>query len=124
MPDKVEIKVPDIGGHDAVPVIEVLVAVGDTVAKDQGLVTLESEKATMEIPAPAEGVVRELKVKVGDTVSAGAVIAVMEAVGAAEAAIEAAGKTDSTKSIAASAAPTSVASANAAPASAAAGRDA
>ena len=111
MPDKVEIKVPDIGGHDAVPVIEVLVAVGDTVAKDQGLVTLESEKATMEIPAPAEGVVTELKVKVGDTVSSGAVIAVMEAVGAAEAVIEPPKKSDSpkSKSIAASAAPTTAA---------------
>ena len=64
-----EIKVPDIGGYDDVPVIEVLVAVGDTVDKDQGLVTLESDKATMEVPSSVAGVVKELKVKVGDTLS-------------------------------------------------------
>jgi pyruvate dehydrogenase E2 component (dihydrolipoamide acetyltransferase) len=71
--------VPDIGGYSDVPVIEVLVAVGDTVRKDQGLVTLESDKATMEVPAPFAGVVRELKVKVGDTISEGAVVALIEA---------------------------------------------
>ena len=74
-----EARVPDIGGYDDVPVIEVLVAVGDTVAKDQGLVTLESEKATMEVPAPFAGVVREVKVQVDDKVSEGAVVAVIEA---------------------------------------------
>src|SRR5690606_26549333 len=73
-----EVKVPDIGGFDDVPVIEVLVAVGDTVAKDQGLVTLESDKATMEVPSAFAGVVKELKVKVGDTLSEGAVVAVIE----------------------------------------------
>ena len=62
-----EARVPDIGDYNDVPVIEVLVAVGDTVAKDQGLVTLESDKATMEVPAPFAGVVSELKVKVGDS---------------------------------------------------------
>jgi dihydrolipoamide dehydrogenase len=77
-----EAKVPDIGGYDDVPVIEVLVAVGDTVAKDQGLVTLESDKATMEVPSEHAGVVKELKVKVGDTLSEGAVVAVIEAEGA------------------------------------------
>ena len=61
-----EARVPDIGNYNGVPVIEVLVAVGDTVRKDQGLVTLESDKATMEVPAPFAGVVRELKVKIGD----------------------------------------------------------
>ncbi|MGH8078173.1 MAG: biotin/lipoyl-containing protein, partial [Lysobacter sp.] len=75
----IDIKVPDIGGYDAVPVIELLVAVGDTVAKDQGLVTLESDKATMEVPSPAAGVIKELKVKVGDKLAEGAVIAVLEA---------------------------------------------
>jgi dihydrolipoamide dehydrogenase len=74
----IESKVPDIGGHDAVPVIELLVAVGDTVKKDQSLVTLESDKATMEVPAVADGVIKALKVKLGDTVSEGAVIAVIE----------------------------------------------
>ncbi|WP_243042721.1 dihydrolipoyl dehydrogenase [Dyella sedimenti] len=79
MASTIEIKVPDIGGHDNVPVIEVLVKVGDTVAKEQSLITLESDKATMEIPSSAAGVIKELKVKVGDEVSEGAVIAVMEA---------------------------------------------
>jgi len=82
MADLKEARVPDIGGYDDVPVIEVLVAVGDTVAADQGLVTLESDKATMEVPAPFAGVVRELKVKVGDAVSEGSVVAMIEASGA------------------------------------------
>ena len=79
-----ECKVPDIGGHGGVPIIEVLAAVGDTVTKDQGLVTLESDKATMEVPAGADGVLKAFKVKLGDTVSEGAVIAVIEAAAAAE----------------------------------------
>ena len=83
MTGRIEIKVPDIGGYESVPVIELLVAVGDTVAKDQGLVTLESDKATMEVPSPAAGVVAELKVKLGDTVAEGAVIAVLEVEGEA-----------------------------------------
>jgi dihydrolipoamide dehydrogenase len=78
MASTIEIKVPDIGGHDNVPVIEVLVKVGDTVAKEQSLITLESDKATMEIPSSAAGVIKELKVKVGDEVSEGALIAVLE----------------------------------------------
>ena len=81
----IEIKVPDIGGIDTVPVIEMLVAVGDTVAKDQGLVTLESDKATMEVPSPAAGVVRALTVKLGDTVSEGQVIAELDVDAAAAA---------------------------------------
>ncbi|WP_202839687.1 dihydrolipoyl dehydrogenase [Luteimonas saliphila] len=79
MANPIEVKVPDIGGYDDVPVIEVLVAVGDTVAKDQGLVTLESDKATMEVPSSHAGVVKALKVKVGDTVSEGSVVVVVEA---------------------------------------------
>src|SRR5512138_1505035 len=79
MANTVEVKVPDIGGYDDVPVIEVLVAVGDTVAKDQGLVTLESDKATMEVPSSHAGVVKELRVKVGDTLSEGSVVVVLEA---------------------------------------------
>ncbi|MCI4568395.1 dihydrolipoyl dehydrogenase [Lysobacter sp. CFH 32150] len=78
----IEVKVPDIGGYDDVPVIEVLVAVGDTVAKDQGLVTLESDKATMEVPSSVAGVVKELKVKVGDKLSEGSVVAIVESVDA------------------------------------------
>jgi pyruvate dehydrogenase E2 component (dihydrolipoamide acetyltransferase) len=74
-----EAKVPDIGNYTEVPVIEVLVAVGDWVRKDQGLVTLESDKATMEVPSPFAGVVRELKVRVGDALSEGSVVALIEA---------------------------------------------
>jgi pyruvate dehydrogenase E2 component (dihydrolipoamide acetyltransferase) len=73
-----EARVPDIGDYGDVPVIEVLVRVGDTVAKDQGLVTLESDKATMEVPSAIAGTVKELKVKVGDTVSEGSVVALIE----------------------------------------------
>ena len=79
----VEIKVPDIGDYSDVPVIEILVAVGDTVKKDQGLVTLESDKATLEVPSSAAGVVKELKVKLGDTLSEGSVVAILETEGAA-----------------------------------------
>jgi dihydrolipoamide dehydrogenase len=80
-----EVKVPDIGGYSNVPVIEVLVKPGDTVAKDQGLITLESDKATMEVPSSVAGVVREVKVKVGDEVSEGTVVVVLDAAGAASA---------------------------------------
>jgi dihydrolipoamide dehydrogenase len=69
--DKIEVSVPDIGDFEAVPVIEVLVNAGDTVAADDPLITLESDKATMDVPAPAAGTVVAVKVKVGDTVSAG-----------------------------------------------------
>ena len=81
-----EAKVPDIGNYTNVPVIEVLVKAGDAVTKDQGLVTLESDKATMEVPAPFDRVVKEVKVKVGDEVSEGAVVAVIEAAEAGAAA--------------------------------------
>lgn len=73
-----EARVPDIGDYEGVPVIELLVAVGDTVARDQGLVTLESDKATLEVPAPFAGVVRELKVKLGDNLAEGSVVAMIE----------------------------------------------
>ena len=82
----IEVKVPDIGDYSDVPVIEVLVAVGDSVQKDQGLVTLESDKATLEVPSSAAGVVKELKVKLGDTLSEGSVVVVLEAAGEAAAA--------------------------------------
>ncbi|WP_243048032.1 dihydrolipoyllysine-residue acetyltransferase [Dyella sp. RRB7] len=84
-----EVRVPDIGSAD-VPVIEILVKVGDTIAKDQGLITLESDKATMEVPAPFAGVVKELKVKVGDELSEGSLIALVEAAGGAPAVVPAA----------------------------------
>jgi dihydrolipoamide dehydrogenase len=83
MANTIEIKVPDIGGNHDVPVIEVLVKAGDTVAKEQSLITLESDKATMEIPSSAAGVIKEVRLKVGDEVSEGAVILVLEAADAA-----------------------------------------
>ncbi len=81
-----EIKVPDIGDFRDVPVIELLVKPGDAVKKDDSLVTLESDKATMEVPSTHAGTVRELKVKLGDKVSEGSVIVVLEtaAAGAAQ----------------------------------------
>jgi len=80
-----EIKVPDIGDYKDVPVIEVAVKVGDRVEKEQSLVTLESDKATMDVPSPATGVVKELKVKIGDNVSEGSVLLLLEGEGAAAA---------------------------------------
>ncbi|WP_031363882.1 dihydrolipoyllysine-residue acetyltransferase [Caballeronia sordidicola] len=79
MSQAIEVKVPDIGDYTDIPVIEVLVKVGDTVEKEQSLVTLESDKATMDVPSSAAGVVKEVKVKVGDNVSEGALIVVLEA---------------------------------------------
>jgi len=77
-----EVLVPDIGDFKDVAVIEVLVKPGDSVSAEQSLITLETDKATMEIPSPAAGVVKELKVKVGDKVNEGAPILVLEAGGA------------------------------------------
>ncbi|MFT6653305.1 MAG: dihydrolipoamide dehydrogenase [Marinomonas primoryensis] len=73
-----EIKVPDIGGAKEVEIIEILVDTGDKVQAEQGLITLETDKATMEIPSPADGVIRELSVKIGDKVSEGTPIAVLD----------------------------------------------
>jgi len=74
----IEIKVPDIGDFSDIPVIEILVSVGDQVKVDDSLVTLESDKATMEVPSPAVGVIREMKLKLDDTVSEGDIVAVLE----------------------------------------------
>ena len=74
----IEVKVPDIGDFKNVEVIEVLVKPGDAVAKEQSLITLESDKATMEIPSPGAGVVKELRIKLGDKVSQGSPILVLE----------------------------------------------
>ncbi|WP_175941567.1 dihydrolipoyllysine-residue acetyltransferase [Burkholderia pyrrocinia] len=84
-----EVKVPDIGDYKDVPVIEIGVKVGDTVEKEQSLVTLESDKATMDVPSPAAGVVKDIKVKVGDSVSEGTLIVLLEAAGAPAAAPQA-----------------------------------
>ena len=83
MAERIEIRVPDIGEFTDVPVIEVLVAVGDTVEAEDSLVTLESDKATMEVPSPAAGVIVELAVSLDDTVSEGDLVAVMETAGEA-----------------------------------------
>ncbi|EMS2414201.1 TPA: dihydrolipoyllysine-residue acetyltransferase [Neisseria gonorrhoeae] len=74
----VEIKVPDIGGHESVDIIAVEVKAGDTIAVDDTLITLETDKATMDVPADAAGVVKEVKVKVGDKISEGGVILTVE----------------------------------------------
>jgi pyruvate dehydrogenase E2 component (dihydrolipoamide acetyltransferase) len=75
---QIELTVPDLGGFDQIPVIEVLVRPGETIAKDAPLVTLESDKATMEVPASAAGVVKDVRVKIGDKVSQGSVLVTVE----------------------------------------------
>src|SRR3712207_5169314 len=82
MSNPVEVRVPDIGDFQDVPVIEVLVNAGDEVQAEDPLITLESDKATMDVPAPQAGVVKEVTVNVGDTVSEGSVIMTLEAAGA------------------------------------------
>src|SRR3954453_12609506 len=81
----IDIKVPDIGDFKDVAVIEVLVKPGDPVKAEQSLITVESDKASMEIPSSHAGVVKELKVKIGDKVSKGSLVAVVEAAGGAAA---------------------------------------
>ena len=78
MSDVIEVKIPDIGGYKDVPVIEVLVKPGDAVKPEDSLITLESDKATMDVPSPATGVVKELRVKVGDKVSEGSLVLTLE----------------------------------------------
>ncbi|MEK9825192.1 MAG: biotin/lipoyl-containing protein, partial [Methylotenera sp.] len=91
-----EILVPDIGNFDSVDVIEVLVKAGDSLAKDDSIMTVESDKASMDIPAPVAGVVKEVKIKVGDKASQGTLMLTMEVSDAAQ------------PSVAAAAAPTKV----------------
>jgi len=82
----VEVKVPDIGDFKEVEVIELMVKVGDTIKVDQSLVTVESDKASMEIPSSAAGVIKEIKVKVGDKIAEGGLLLLLEGEGAAAAA--------------------------------------
>jgi dihydrolipoamide dehydrogenase len=82
MSQTIAVNVPDIGDFKDIPVIELLVKVGDTVAAEQSLITLETDKATMEVPAPAAGVVKELKVKVGDRISQGDLILTLQSAAA------------------------------------------
>ena len=84
----VEVKVPDIGDFDEVTVIELMVKVGDTIKAEQSLITVESDKASMEIPSSTAGVVKELRVKLGDKVKQGSVVLVLEASGAVSAPAE------------------------------------
>ncbi|NMQ29619.1 dihydrolipoyllysine-residue acetyltransferase [Candidatus Accumulibacter phosphatis] len=111
----VEVSVPDIGDYSDVPVIDICVKVGDTVKLDDALVTLESDKATMDVPSSAAGVVKEIKVKLGDKISAGAVVVVLEGAGGASLAAVAA-----TAASAPASAPAAAAAAVASPPSAAA----
>ncbi len=85
MAKTIEIKVPDIGDFKEVGVIEVLVKPGDTIRKETSLITVESDKATMEIPSPAAGVVKEIKVKIGDKVAEGSLVLTLDEAVAAEA---------------------------------------
>ena len=78
MTQLIEIKVPDVGDFKEVPVIEILVQPGDSVEKETSLITLETDKATIEIPAPQNGTVKEIKVKIGDTVSEGSIILTLQ----------------------------------------------
>ena len=73
-----QVLVPDVGDFKDIPVIEVLVKAGDVVEKESPLITLETDKATMEVPAPFAGIVREVKVKLGDKVSEGALVLTLE----------------------------------------------
>jgi pyruvate dehydrogenase E2 component (dihydrolipoamide acetyltransferase) len=118
MGNMVEIKVPDIGDFKDVEVIELLVAAGDRVKPEQSLITVESDKASMEIPSPMAGVVRELRVKLGDKVSEGSLILELEPGEEAAAAGPAGAPAASAAGASAQAAPAAAAPAKAAPASA------
>ncbi|MGE5468948.1 MAG: dihydrolipoyllysine-residue acetyltransferase [Ignavibacteria bacterium] len=100
-----EVKVPDIGDFKDVPVIEIQIKPGDSVNAEDSLVTLESDKATMDVPAPSAGVVKEVKVKIGDKVSEGAVIVLLEAAGARAVAAEPAKAAEAPRQAAAPAVP-------------------
>lgn len=106
MSQMVEILVPDIGNFDSVDVIEVLVAVGDTIAKEDSLITVESDKASMDIPSSHAGVVKELKVAVGDKVAKGSLILVVESAQAATAESNPAAAVEATAPTAQTTAPT------------------
>ena len=111
----VDIKVPDIGDFDEVAVIELLVKVGDVVKAEQSLITVESDKASMEIPCSQAGVVKELKVKLGDKVKQGSVVLVLEgeAFGASDAPVAAPAQASAPAAKAAAPAPVAVSIPNA-----------
>ncbi|VAW68058.1 Dihydrolipoamide acetyltransferase component of pyruvate dehydrogenase complex [hydrothermal vent metagenome] len=97
MSEMVEVKVPNIGDFDEVEIIEVLVSVGDQIAEEDSLITVESDKASMEIPSSHAGTVKEIKVNVGDTIAEGGVVVVLEASATVAAPVEAAAKEESVK---------------------------
>ena len=110
----VDIKVPDIGDFDEVAVIELLVKVGDTVKAEQSLITVESDKASMEIPCSQAGVVKELKVKLGDKVKQGSLVLVLEGEAAeASSSAQAAAPAPASSPAAKTAAPVAVSTGNA-----------
>jgi dihydrolipoamide dehydrogenase len=109
----IEVKVPDIGDFKNVPIIELCAKVGDSVKAEDALMTLESDKATIDIPSPADGVIKEYRVKVGDQVSEGSLVAILETAGAAASVPQTAANTAAAPAAAAAAA---TAVANAAPA--------
>ncbi|NYE61499.1 pyruvate dehydrogenase E2 component (dihydrolipoamide acetyltransferase) [Duganella sp. 1224] len=115
----VEVKVPDIGDFKEVEVIEVMVKVGDTIKVDQSLITVESDKASMEIPSSHAGVVKELKVKVGDKVAMGSIVLVVEATGGPVSAAAAPASATPSPATAAAPAPAPAAAPSPAPAAAA-----
>ncbi|KGF32484.1 dihydrolipoyllysine-residue acetyltransferase [Oligella urethralis] len=124
MSNLIEVKVPDIGDFDEVDVIEVLVAEGDRIEEDQSLITVESDKASMEIPSSAAGIVKSLKVKVGDKVSEGTVLLELEPDAGAASASEPSATAEnkaSTETAADTSASVAAASASAAPADASGG---
>ncbi|MCO4088386.1 MAG: dihydrolipoyl dehydrogenase [Limnohabitans sp.] len=112
----IDIQVPDIGDFDEVTVIELMVKVGDTVKSDQSLITVESDKASMEIPCSHGGVVKELKVKLGDKVKQGSVVLVLEGEGAASAPAAAAAPAAASSAAPAAATPAAAAPVTSAPA--------
>jgi pyruvate dehydrogenase E2 component (dihydrolipoamide acetyltransferase) len=105
MANAIEVKVPDIGDFKNIPVIEILVKPGDTVSAEDPLVTLESDKATMEVPSPAAGTVKEIRIKVGDKVSQGALVLMLEPGGEAQAAAPKAAPAAAVPAVPAAAAP-------------------
>ena len=124
MSNLIEVQVPDIGDFDEVDVIEVLVAEGDRIEEDQSLITVESDKASMEIPSSAAGIVKSLKVKVGDKVSEGTVLLELEPDAGVASASEPSATAEnkvSTETAADTSAPVAAASASAAPADASGG---
>ena len=106
----IEVKVPDIGDFDTVPVIGIMVSVGDVIAEDDPLIELESDKATMEVPAPQGGKVAQIMVKEGDEIGEGAVILMLEADGAGDAPAPAEAPKEEPKAAAAAPAPAPAAS--------------